>query len=394
MWSPSCVHRSVVLSAGMAIAVLASLIAAAPGRGANNDMDSEVERTVDRAMTPLLSADKPGGIAVAVRSGGHTQFFNYGFADQTGKRTITSDLLFNVGSVRKLFEATLLAQGVLRGELKLDDPVAKYVSELHGDYIDRVTMGQLATHTSGLLLPVEHDPYPDIHYTLATFLQALNAWNPRGDEAPGKQQIYSHAGYVLLGLALERRYGAPIIDLIDRRVVKPLGMTSTLIPERGPDNEAVTGPDIRARMVQGYSADGEPVGLPGNQQSYYDFPGNGQMFSSARDLAIFVAACLGEEDSPALSRLPASVVREFFAALQFTQRVEFPVTPQYGQAMAWEVNSVAGPTVIDKPGGLNNASAYVGLVPARKLGIVILGNRGGIPFETGRKIILPELAQP
>ena len=56
-------------------------------------------------------------------------FFNYGLADQAAKRPVTSDSLFNVGSVRKIFEATLVAQGVLRGEIRLDDPVARYVTE-------------------------------------------------------------------------------------------------------------------------------------------------------------------------------------------------------------------------------------------------------------------------
>ena len=49
---------------------------------------------------------------------------------------------------------------------------------------------------------------------------------------------------------------------------------------------------------------------------------------------------------------------------------------------------------MDKPGGLNNASAYVGLVPEQHLGIVILSNRGDIhPYEAARSKILPELAK-
>ena len=54
------------------------------------------------------------------------------------------------------------------------------------------------------------------------------------------------------------------------------------------------GPQFARRLVQGYSADGKPIGAPGNQQGYYDFPGTGQMFSSARDLAKLLAASLGE----------------------------------------------------------------------------------------------------
>ncbi len=123
---------------------------------------------------------------------------------------------------------------------------------------------------------------------------------------------------MLLQLVLERRYGTPIATLIDRGVIAPLGMTSTFVPERGPDNRAIMSPQFMARAVQGYSLHGEPIGLPGNQQSYFDFPGTGQMFSSARDLAILLAACLGE----AAARSERGQLRE---ALQLTQREEFRV---------------------------------------------------------------------
>ena len=54
-------------------------------------------------------------------------------------------------SVGKVFATTLLAQAVKQGELSLDDPVAKYVTELQrGGDIRRITLGQLASHTSGL----------------------------------------------------------------------------------------------------------------------------------------------------------------------------------------------------------------------------------------------------
>jgi beta-lactamase class C len=347
-------------------------------------MDSEAERIVSREIQPMVAPSGDGGVAVAIHIGGHTLFLNEGFADQTNERSITPDSLFNVASVRKLFEATLVAQGLLRGELKLDDPVNTYVTELQGAYIRRVTIGELATHTSGLLLPTDHPPWPDDSYSFARFIDTLNAWTPQAGEEPGKQRIYTHAGYVLLQVALERRYKMPIGALIEGRILKPLGMTSTLIPERGPDNRAIMSAPFMRRTVQGYSADGKAIGPPGNQQSYYDFPGTGQMFSSARDLAVLVAASLGE----------GSIDPQLWDALQMTQRQAFRVDAQYAQAMAWEINTMHGVTMVDKPGGLNNASAYVGLMPERHVGIVILSNRGDIhPYEAARGTILPALAK-
>ncbi len=347
--------------------------------------DGEVERLVAQEIKPLLPANRAGGAAVAVRLEGRTVFFNYGFADLADKRPITSDSLFNLASIRKAFEATLLAQAVARGELEFDDPVAKHVVELQqGGYVRRVTIGQLATHTSGLLLRTDYPPWPTCCYTLADFIRAINAFTPERGEEPGKQHIYTHAGYVLLQLALESRFGTPIGDLIDRRVLEPLGMTSTALPERGANGRGQLAPALMRRAVQGYSENGDPIGESGDQQVYYDFPGTGQMFSSARDLAVFLAANLGEQPvDPVLAQ-----------AMLSTQQGVFRISPRNTQALAWEVNDFGGPLIVDKPGGLDNSSTYIGLVPSQKLGIVILANRGNQhPFEIARHRILPALAR-
>jgi beta-lactamase class C len=150
----------------MRLVTMASIMAlfAAPAAGA----DGQVERIVTRHVRSIVPPDGGGGVAVALRIEGRTLFFNYGWADRANKRPITTDTLFNLASLRKVFEATLLAQAVGDGELRLDDPVAKYVTELdRGGDIGRVTLRQLATHTSGLLLPQDHPPWPDWGYTLS-----------------------------------------------------------------------------------------------------------------------------------------------------------------------------------------------------------------------------------
>ena len=331
----------------MRLVTMASIIAlvAAPAAGA----DRQIERMVARHVRAIVPPDGAGGVAVALRIEGQTLFFNYGWADRANKRPITTDTLFNLASLRKVFETTLLAQAVGNGELRLDDPVAKYVVELDRDGdIGRVTLGQLATHTSGLLLPQDHPPWPDWGYTLPEFIRTLNAW--KADKAPGHQHLYTHAGYVLLQLALERRYGMPIDELIEQRLLRPLAMTSTV--------------------------------LPLSQESYYHWPGTGQMYSSARDMAVFLAANLGE--------LP--VERSLREAMRLAQQDVWTIGPRNRQALAWEVLVGDAPTITEKYGGLNNASAYIGMMPRRRRGIVILGNRGNqYPNEVGRRILL-ELA--
>ena len=189
--------------------------------------DGQLERIVARHVRSIVPPDGAGGVAVALRIEGRTLFFNYGLADRAGNRPIATDTLFNLASLRKVFETTLLAQAVLSGELGLDDSAAKYVFELQrGGDIRQITLRQLATHTSGLLLPQDHPPWPDWGYTLPEFIRTLNAWTT--DNAPGQRHVYTHAGFILLQLVLERRYAMPIDELLEQRVLRPLGSSTSL----------------------------------------------------------------------------------------------------------------------------------------------------------------------
>ena len=343
--------------------------------------DDQIERIVTRHIRSIVPADGAGGVAVALRLESRTLFFNYGLAERTGRRPITSDSLFNLASLRKVFDATLLAQAARNGELRLDDKVADYVPELRGADIRRVTLGQLATHTSGLLLPQDHPPWPDWGYTLPQFIRTLNAW--RTDSLPGREHLYTHAGYVLLQLALERRFGVPIDELLDERMLRPLGMRSTTLPRRDDSPRGRLSLEHQPRAVQGYGDDSAPIGEPGDQQGYYHWPATSQMYSSPRDMAVLLAANLGE--------LPLEP--SLRAAMSLAQQGVLAIGPRNAQALAWEVIS-DDEAIVEKYGGLNNASAYIGMIPRRKLGIVILGNRGNqYPNEVGRRMLL-ELAGP
>src|SRR5262245_65551791 len=158
----------------MAAAVLAASVLAAaalPAATAARADDAEVEQIVRKQVQPMLIA--AGGMAVAVHLDGRTLFFNYGMADAARKEPITSDVLFNLASVGKVFISTLLAQAVKQGEVALDDPVAKYVTELQqGGDIRKVTLGELATHTPGLhRTPQQYEPWHRGPYRLPDFIR-------------------------------------------------------------------------------------------------------------------------------------------------------------------------------------------------------------------------------
>jgi beta-lactamase class C len=364
----------------MPFATIALIIALTAGSALAGSpvADGSVEKIIAREFTSWPK--QPGGVAAAVRIAGRTLFFNAGMADQATKRPITSDSQFNLASLGKVFDAMLLALALGEGELSLDDPVEKYVTELQqGGDIRRVTLGQLATHTSGLLLPQDHPPWPTEGYTLPEFIRVLAGWKADKRHQPGRQHIYTHAGFMLLHLALERRFQSSISGLIDARVLKPLGMADTTLPVGNQTGHARLLPALLERAVQGYSEEGEPIGTPGDVQGYYHWPGTAQMYSSARDMARFLAANLSE--------LP--VDPRVQAAMQLAQRGLFPMTRRVTQGLAWEIDR-GPPLIVEKNGGLNNTTAYIGMMPAEKLGIVILSNRGSnnAGARIGRRIML------
>jgi len=362
-------------------------LAASPAMAVDPASDTEIAKVVADHIGRMVPANGRGGIAAAVRIGGRSLFFNYGVADTRRKQPVTSDSLFNLGSLAKTFDSVLLAQAVLQKELSLDEPVATYVTELQeGGDIRHVTFGQLASHTSGFALPQDNPPWPRRFFTLPQFIADLNRWKPDRRHKPGKKVIYSHAGYMLLHLALERRFGTPFGQLMEERLLKPLGLSSTTMPVASADPKGnprgEIPPSLAGRAVQGYSSEGERRGPPAELQGFYLWLGTGQMYASASDMAVYLAANLGE--------LPDN--RLLQEAMQLTQQRVVPIKPGTDQAMAWEVQIGGNPHIVDKYGGLGNASAYIGMMTDRKLGIVLLGNRADLDVEAAGRAIMSRLA--
>jgi beta-lactamase class C len=162
---------------------------------------------------------------------------------------------------------------------------------------------------------------------------------------------------VLLRVALERRFNTRFSALMHQRLTGPLGMTSTALPL--PRN-------LLGRAVQGYGPGGKPVGRPGMESGTFEWPGSGQIYSSSRDMVTFLAANLGE--------LPGH--EPIQNAMAFAHQGVFTVSQRLTIGLAWQIVGAGDLTIIDKNGGLNNTSTYIGFAPQRKLGVVILVNRG------------------
>jgi CubicO group peptidase (beta-lactamase class C family) len=113
------------------------------------------------------------------------------------------------------------------GKLSLDDKVSKYLPGISGG--DKIAIRQLLSHTSGL-----QDFWPQDYAFEAmshpvTPQGIVDRWAKKPlDFEPGEQWQYSNTGYVVAGLIAEKVSGEPLVSYLERRIFKPLGMTSVV----------------------------------------------------------------------------------------------------------------------------------------------------------------------
>jgi hypothetical protein len=77
--------------------------------------------------------------------------------------------------------------------------------------------------------------------------------------------------------------------------------------------------------------------------------------------------------------------------MAIAHRGVIPMNERAMQALAWEVRKVPW-AMVDKYGGLNNASVYAGMIPERKIGVAMLGNRSNMGIADAGRAILAALA--
>ncbi|MEO6278174.1 serine hydrolase [Roseateles sp.] len=304
------------------------------------------------ALQTLLEARlKDDGVALAAGrlSGGKTEFAG---ASKAGPRP-DADSVFELGSITKTFTALLLADAVVRGELKLDDAVEAALPEglkLRDSAGQPLRWVDLATQRSGLpRLPSNFapakadDPYAD--YDWAALGLFLKSWQPA---VPRDSRFeYSNLGFGLLGHALALRQGTDYATLLTRRVLEPLGL----------QRHVGFG---RPALLQGHDAQGKPVSV-----WHFQSPtaGAGALHGSARGLLRYAEAALGGYEHP---------LREAFAlCLQRRAAGSAPINPI---GLAWLLAPLNGRTVFNHDGGTGGFSSSLWLDPQRGRAAVVLAN--------------------
>jgi CubicO group peptidase (beta-lactamase class C family) len=211
------------------------------------------------------------------------------------------DTAFEIGSVSKTMTAALLAEFIGRGEIALDDPLAKLlppgtiVPSFNGSHI---TIGNIVTHTSGLpSFPwrMTNIKSPYARLTEADLLGTLAA--TQLTRAPGSQWEYSNFAMMVLSYALAKRSGMDFETLLRERLLSPLGMSDTYIAKRPPN----------VRVAQGHLSNAMPAR---SWNFHVDMAGVGGVRATLPDMVRYLEGQLGTRESqitPVLARTQQQV---------------------------------------------------------------------------------------
>jgi CubicO group peptidase (beta-lactamase class C family) len=190
---------------------------------------------VVQAQSWQLSVDslaKTGDFSgvVLVARGGVPQFERaYGMADREAGRANDLETAFNLGSINKFFTAIAIRQLAAAGKLNLDSSLARVWADYpNRDVAKRVTIRQILEHRSGIQGNIFGAPSGRTRHDVLTLNDYFQLFKdqPLAFE-PGTQQQYSNAGYIVLGLLVERLSGVSYYDYVRTHIFVPAGMTRT-----------------------------------------------------------------------------------------------------------------------------------------------------------------------
>lgn len=237
-----------------------------------------------------------------------------GVADLRSGRPVRPGDRVRVGSITKMFVATVLLQLVAEGRVRPDTPVQRCLPGLLPAGFAPITLTQLLNHTSGL---PDGRGWPDMSTPEQVFRHRFDRWTPEQLVAtvtwapelkfdPGTAQEYRGTNYVLAAMVIEtltgRRYGEEIAS----RLLRPLDLRDTSVPG---DRRRIHG-----RHVRGYQRMSDSSVRDITEFDPSSSWGEGEMISTTADLTRFVHALFSGQLLPPellrmMSTLPPEEVR-------------------------------------------------------------------------------------
>jgi D-alanyl-D-alanine carboxypeptidase len=214
----------------------------------------------------------------------------WGTADPARNLANKPDTKFNIGSINKIFTQVAIGQLAQAGKLSPSDTIRRHLPDFPSPAADKITIQQLVEHRSGL-----GDIFgPEFEKTHASLRKLsdyvpLFAGKPLSFD-PGTSQRYSNAGYIVLGLIIEKLSGQSYYDYVRDHITKPAGMTAT---------ESYAADAAVPNRAVGLTARGPEGPLEKRRSNIETLPGRGSSagggYSTATDLLRFAQALLGEK---------------------------------------------------------------------------------------------------
>lgn len=330
-----------------------------------------------------VASGKATGVAVAVvHKGRFVWEEGFGFADREKSIRATARTPFCLASLTKPFTTTMLMTLVAEGKVDLNAPGNEYLA---GTTIEGpngnprgATVRRLGAHISGLpgmfsgYFQGGPTPAPDSHTVLQDY--------GRLAYSPGSVYEYSNIGFEALGVIASNVTGADFGALIEKRVLRPLGLNDSFF-----STEAARVPE----SAVGYDAAAKPI-------SFYTTatPPSGELYLSAHDLALFAMWNMKSYVAGQKKILEPRWIDELHKPVY--------VGPQgVATTFGWFTGRLrSGSPYIFKGGGQPGVATKIYMVPSEGLACLVLTNRtDGMDLATGicdqiLKTFIPDWTPP
>ena len=325
---------------------------------------------VDKIVTDSLASTGTPSASIAIVRGGQIVFARaYGKQSET-MPVPNDDAPYQIASNSKQFAAAAILLLQDEGKLSLDDKVSKYIPDITG--ADTITIRQLLSHTAGLQ---DYWPQDYSFKDMATPVsprQILDRWAKKPlDFTPGTQWQYSNTGYVVAGLIVEKVSGRPLLDFLQARIMKPLGIKAY-------DQDLAIGNGFPQGYGRAALGPVRPV-TPAARGWLY---AAGELSMSARDLAKWDVA-----------RIDRAILTPHDWTLQETPvRLADGSNPGYGLGVS--IGTAGGRRFIDHGGEAVGFLSQNTIYPDDKAAIVVLTNTWSSDAQTAitaaiAKAVLP-----
>ncbi|MEV5961842.1 serine hydrolase domain-containing protein [Kribbella sp. NPDC051952] len=350
---------------GLVAVVTAAVVGVVPGVAFAGSDRGALQEKLDG-----VTATSAVGAVAEVRDGHRVWRGGSGVAVRETSQPVPIRGQFRVGSVTKTFVATVVLQLVAEGKLRLDDSVEHWLPGVVPNG-QNISVRELLNHTSGLFdyrltLPRPGSPeFLDLRWRTLTPAELMApALAHKPDFEPGKGYSYSNTNYLLVGEIIKKVTGHSYSDEVERRLIRPLGLSGTTMPR--------TSPWIRGAHMHGYLPTDAGI-IDYTDMNPTLFGAGGDMISTASDLNRFFDALLGGHLLPArlLKEMKKPGIEESTYGLGLSWHdtsCHIPVYGNDGDALSYQAYSYSTEdtrkqiTVAVTPNFINNPDAAVDAV--------------------------------